>query len=164
MGGGKYINITAIDFHDVMTQYGYECSNPDGPGELVYKKRWNDNNYGVKVYSSITPFTGKARKVGEDAIRIIALVIDKKQRTYKAFWKKRCYRITTWRKNLIAALAEAELRGCATNPQWKCPWCSAPLVLRDGTRGEFWGCSQYPNCRGLRNIEDESKQQSNKNR
>jgi hypothetical protein len=28
-----------------------------------------------------------------------------------------------------------------------CPRCGGELVLRDGKYGEFWGCSNYPNCK-----------------
>lgn len=28
-----------------------------------------------------------------------------------------------------------------------CPYCKAPLVLRKGKFGEFYGCSNYPKCR-----------------
>lgn len=28
-----------------------------------------------------------------------------------------------------------------------CPRCGGELVLRNGKHGEFWGCSNYPNCR-----------------
>lgn len=28
-----------------------------------------------------------------------------------------------------------------------CPFCKAPLVLRSGKYGEFYGCSNYPNCK-----------------
>jgi len=39
-----------------------------------------------------------------------------------------------------------------------CPTCGEPLVLRTAKRGkhagqDFWGCSQYPNCRGTRDTE-----------
>ena len=27
-----------------------------------------------------------------------------------------------------------------------CPRCHAPLVLKQGPYGEFYGCSQYPKC------------------
>lgn len=38
-----------------------------------------------------------------------------------------------------------------------CPACGAPMVRRRATRGanagsEFWGCSKYPQCRGIVNI------------
>lgn len=32
-----------------------------------------------------------------------------------------------------------------------CPRCGAPLVFRRGRYGNFYGCSQYPNCRHTEN-------------
>ena len=29
----------------------------------------------------------------------------------------------------------------------KCPRCGAPMFLRNGKNGAFWGCSNYPNCK-----------------
>ena len=29
----------------------------------------------------------------------------------------------------------------------KCPRCGAPMILRNGKNGPFWGCSNYPECR-----------------
>lgn len=38
-----------------------------------------------------------------------------------------------------------------------CPSCNTPMVLRDARRGayagqKFWGCTNYPNCRGTRRL------------
>ncbi len=38
-----------------------------------------------------------------------------------------------------------------------CPMCGAPMILRTAQKGEnkggqFYGCSKYPKCRGIRNI------------
>jgi len=38
-----------------------------------------------------------------------------------------------------------------------CPTCGNPMVLRTAKKGDragtqFWGCSKYPACRGIRNI------------
>lgn len=33
----------------------------------------------------------------------------------------------------------------------KCPRCSSPMILRNGRRGKFYGCSRFPYCRGTRN-------------
>jgi DNA topoisomerase-1 len=38
------------------------------------------------------------------------------------------------------------------DPKIACPKCGAPMVRRTGPRGEFWGCSKYPACKGSRNI------------
>lgn len=39
-----------------------------------------------------------------------------------------------------------------------CPKCNAPMILRTATKGErigkkFWGCSNYPKCRTIVNVE-----------
>lgn len=36
------------------------------------------------------------------------------------------------------------------DPSVLCPKCSRPMVLRQGGRGPFWGCTEYPACRGSR--------------
>lgn len=33
-----------------------------------------------------------------------------------------------------------------------CPICGFATVLKTGIHGQFYGCSQYPGCRGSRNI------------
>lgn len=33
-----------------------------------------------------------------------------------------------------------------------CPKCGSPMVKRTGPRGEFWGCSTFPKCKGTRNV------------
>ena len=43
------------------------------------------------------------------------------------------------------------------DPSVLCPMCNSPMVRRKGSRGEFWGCSRYPACKGTRNISDEVK-------
>ena len=35
-----------------------------------------------------------------------------------------------------------------------CPYCKSELVLRKGKFGEFYGCSNYPNCRFTQKIEE----------
>lgn len=34
----------------------------------------------------------------------------------------------------------------------KCPECGKQMKLRTSQRGEFWGCSAFPECRGTRKI------------
>ena len=33
-----------------------------------------------------------------------------------------------------------------------CPECSKPMRRRHSQKGDFWGCSGYPDCRGIRDI------------
>ena len=35
----------------------------------------------------------------------------------------------------------------------KCPKCASEMVLRESSRGKFYGCSKFPNCRGTVNVE-----------
>ncbi len=30
----------------------------------------------------------------------------------------------------------------------KCPQCSSEMRVREGSKGKFWGCSGFPNCKG----------------
>lgn len=33
-----------------------------------------------------------------------------------------------------------------------CPRCSSRMILRNGRRGKFYGCSRFPYCKGTRNV------------
>jgi len=35
-----------------------------------------------------------------------------------------------------------------------CPDCGKPMRKRNSARGKFWGCTAYPNCRGIININE----------
>ena len=46
-----------------------------------------------------------------------------------------------------------------------CPICSSKMVLRTARRGsnagnQFWGCSQYPRCKGITNIDGAEQKQT----
>jgi DNA topoisomerase I len=44
----------------------------------------------------------------------------------------------------------------------KCPKCGSEMVLRKSYRGEFYGCSKFPNCRGTVNVEGGQKAEPEK--
>lgn len=33
-----------------------------------------------------------------------------------------------------------------------CQNCGSPMAIRNGPRGEFYGCTSYPKCRGIKNL------------
>lgn len=37
-----------------------------------------------------------------------------------------------------------------TNDTPFCPQCNSIMILRNGSRGQFYGCSRFPRCRGTR--------------
>ena len=38
-----------------------------------------------------------------------------------------------------------------------CPKCGGKMVDRKGPRGPFWGCRDFPKCKGTANFSDESR-------
>ncbi len=36
----------------------------------------------------------------------------------------------------------------------ECPECGRPMHKRSSVRGPFWGCGNYPQCKGIRQIEE----------
>lgn len=44
----------------------------------------------------------------------------------------------------------------------KCPKCGSPMAKRNGKNGAFWGCTKYPDCDGLENIDGKSTKTSKK--
>lgn len=57
-------------------------------------------------------------------------------------------------ERMTAARVEAkrEARQAVDDDAPKCPQCGAPMRLRHGARGDFWGCTAYPTCRGTRQV------------
>ncbi len=43
-----------------------------------------------------------------------------------------------------------EARDKAKGPSPDCPLCGKPMRTRKSAKGDFWGCSAYPECRGTR--------------
>jgi len=39
----------------------------------------------------------------------------------------------------------------------KCPSCGSEMVLREGYKGKFYGCSKFPGCKGTANYEGEQE-------
>ena len=57
-------------------------------------------------------------------------------------------------ERMTAARVEAkrEQRQAVDEDAPMCPLCAAPMKLRHSARGDFWGCTAYPTCRGTRPI------------
>jgi ssDNA-binding Zn-finger/Zn-ribbon topoisomerase 1 len=39
----------------------------------------------------------------------------------------------------------------------KCPECDGPMISRHTSTGVFWGCKDYPKCKGTRDSMGRSK-------
>ena len=42
---------------------------------------------------------------------------------------------------------KSSAKGSGKKSSVKCPRCGAPMFLRNGKNGAFWGCSKYPECK-----------------
>lgn len=66
---------------------------------------------------------------------------------YGKFWAcsqyPNCTASLPWKLNTTIK-AKSVRKG--DSPPIPCPNCHAPLVLRTGKKGKFWGCSNYPSC------------------
>lgn len=53
-------------------------------------------------------------------------------------------------ERLMARRIEARENQKAATPSPDCPLCGKPMCRRNSAKGEFWGCSGYPECKGTR--------------
>ena len=53
-------------------------------------------------------------------------------------------------ERLTAKRLEARERDREPSPE--CPQCGKPMRRRTSAKGEFWGCSAYPECKGTRPV------------
>ena len=49
-------------------------------------------------------------------------------------------------ERLTAKRIEARQKGKPASPD--CPLCGKPMRQRNSVRGDFWGCSAFPGCKG----------------
>ncbi len=55
-------------------------------------------------------------------------------------------------ERLMAKRLEAREGQKATEPSPECPQCSKPMRRRKSVKGDFWGCTTYPDCKGTRPV------------
>ncbi len=53
-------------------------------------------------------------------------------------------------ERLMAKRIEARAQNQPDAPE--CPLCSKPMRRRESSRGAFWGCSAFPDCKGTRPV------------
>lgn len=63
-----------------------------------------------------------------------------------------CERCNIGKSNKIESEVANEDKKTVQDKEDVCPYCGGKLVLRRGSRGEFYGCSNYPRCRFTKNV------------
>lgn len=135
-----FVAITEQEMDSFMTDKGFRPVSLEGVREKVYGKVVAPDVC-LRVYSSIV--AGEARDVGKDAIR--AVLASRQATGIKVIGgSRRVNRTKNWRDNLTKRIeAWMEMMGPA------CPKCGGATVERNGAYGDFWGCCNYPNCKGI---------------
>ena len=160
MKAKRYVEISEAEMTSMMEEdMGFEKIQLPGTTEIVWQRQIETKSggkfpYAVRVYSSIA--YGSSRGCGEDAIRVVVINLDTgrpiKLTPTKGKAGKRIYRTKGAMTNLNTRIRETF--EYVSNTGNHCPDCSSLLVTRNGKWGEFLGCTNYPDCRGTRKIDD----------
>lgn len=141
----------------------------DGEKTVVQCKRWKVYKVGVKP---VRELYGVMTAAGADHAIFISSGIYTNEALQFAEGKplelvdgaQFAVMMRQFQKNLGHALGQPTPDGMATSPveiqtpeRPSCPICQSPMILRRARRGqnagnEFWGCSKFPSCRGIRNL------------
>lgn len=109
-------------------------------------------NITLRIFSSIDINTGESRPEGEDAIRCTLFWKNPASGEIKAIGStKKVLRMQNWRTNL-----RKRIEGWEKMIGPNCPDCQSPMVRRKNrqNKNEFYGCVNYPNCRGTSSINE----------
>lgn len=146
----QYVDITKAQFErglyiirdNLKNSIGYiQVTVPNQTSEYVYILNTKNPEIKIKVFSSVHVNTGTTRNKGLDAIRIVPFY----QNREIYFKTPHTKRMKNWQTNLQKKIEEV-LNDIESIPH--CPKCHCLMVQRKGKNGLFWGCYDYPNCKG----------------
>lgn len=142
----NYVNVTQEDMEELLLPQGFRKLDLDGVRELVYGKRVDRDGLTLtmRVFTGIDP-DGNSRDCGSDAMRVNLFWRRPDEKIVNIAGSKRVHRVAGWKGNLQQRIDTLVPGPC-------CPTCSSPMVERKGKNGKFYGCSDFPNCRGTRAI------------
>lgn len=161
----RYVDISQEDFEGFLHSLPWSFIRADTGSdvkEVVYETNeyFPDNHLIVlRIWSTIDERSGQNRSKGSDAIRTTVYRYPPDETRDEGLGKTgaviggrtKTLRIETWRKNLrekiedMMAEQEEYVRQCGE--------CSGFLEKREGQYGEFYGCTNYPDCEYTENID-----------
>lgn len=148
----RYRPISRAAFAAEMANMGFDEVALPGSMEHVYQraittKDGSPSRFVVRICSSVHMDTGTTRDCGEDAIRILLIDTDLKDRTgrHKIVQDWRTFRTENALRNMRERARDAFSYAIAN----RCD-CGAVMVERKGKTGPFMGCTDYPNCKQTR--------------
>lgn len=151
----EYAEIPEGEMVEFLGNQGFQKVEIPNTKELVMGKILSKGEYPIcmRIFTSVSD--GAGREVGEDAIRcvLVTKISNAGMDCIRAFGKaKRVYRVKGWKSNLQARIDNWE-----ENQSPACPKCGAPMAVKKGPRGDFWGCITWKEskCNGSFSIEKE---------
>lgn len=143
----KFVQITKAEMEAVLDPMGFRLMTLPKTKELVWGKREDRNGIqlSVRVFSSINP-DGLGRDVGRDAIRVEIATRLPDGTIKRVGGSKRVNRVKGWQQRVRDRVKSWEgLLGPG------CPRCGCPTVKRKPKtfRPPFWGCVNFPQCKGV---------------
>lgn len=153
----RYTNITVDEFETFLDSIAqFEQDDDADANEAVYTISLPHDELEVRIFSTINP-DGNARNCGNDAIRTVVWHTEDE---VPVGGREKTLRIAPtdsnpegWKANLRPKIEDLVLN-------WReyyggsCPRCGATLALRDGSYGEFLGCTNYPDCDHTEDVDE----------
>lgn len=143
----QYERISVEEFEQWLGGFAnFEEADTDA-GETVYDIPLPCEDKTVRVFSTLE--RGVSRNSGEDAIRTV--LWDHKHNA-PAGGEKKTLRIQTWRSNLRPKIEDLVLNWRDYH-NGECQECEQGIMVkREGSYGEFLGCSNYPRCQNTEQV------------
>lgn len=173
----KFKPPTREQFEIALKDLNYTWSQPEGWHQLAIDVQTEVECAVVRISTTINAGNGQARDLGKNAIDIVvvdeasgsfAVAKDGRGLTAKKVLRTDGWpgRVSTAVRGLLARVAMGALYECDecgdvfTNRKGEvacsscpntlgqdCPVCGTAMRLRQGGRGPFWGCGDYPKCK-----------------
>ena len=148
MSGSRYRPFDHATFAGWMRDIGFTEVDLPGTWEHVWERpvncRLSTGRYAVRIYSSVSRNSGVSRESGGDAIRVL-LVDTTRDRPVLSYQVNR----TEGAHNNTVRRAREAYGYVSQDASHHCA-CGGLMVLRKGAKGQFWGCSSFPDCKQTR--------------
>lgn len=131
----NFVAVTLPDMDAFLSGRGFSVISVAGVNETVYG-RAAGMGLVLAVFTGIED--GVSRGKGKDAVRLSLM---KGGRVVLSL--PHVKRQTNWRTHLAARLSDWT---AVVGPDY-CPACNSVMLRRDGRRGPFYGCTEFPECK-----------------
>lgn len=163
----SYVNIPKKDLENELEDIGEKVISAGGSyswgsqgREVVFNLVSHSKGGGlVRIFTSLPVDGGSVRGCGKDAIRVVVGIekdsrfrpIAKSRTVYRTASKAGSNRVEEFLLRFRSIIREAYSKASEVK---QCPKCGSPMVYRKvkSTKKEFLGCSDYPRCKGSRNL------------